>query len=79
MNRRAINILGPQIGCAMLACLLLVTSPMSGGQPGRPLRAQMPLLPPLGHDDDGGGHGDGGDGDGGHGDGGHGDGGHGGD
>ena len=52
MNRRAITILAPQIGCAMLSCLLLVTSPMSGGQPGQPLRAQMPLLPPLGHDDD---------------------------
>src|SRR5207302_1940922 len=52
MRCRPINILGAKIGCAILVCLLLMTAPMAGGQPGRPLRAQMPLLPPVGHDDD---------------------------
>ncbi|HTD48468.1 MAG TPA: hypothetical protein VK881_14470 [bacterium] len=40
MRCRAINILGPEIGCAILACLLLVTSPTAGGPRGQPLRAQ---------------------------------------
>src|SRR5712691_9344101 len=46
MSRRAVNILGPENGCAILACLLFIASPMSGGQPGQTLRAQVILGPP---------------------------------
>ncbi len=47
MSGHRINIIGPEAGCAILACLLLLTSPMSGGQPGQPLRAQVVSAPPV--------------------------------
>jgi len=52
MRCRPIKIHGAEIGCAILACLLLMTAPMAGGQRGQPLRAQMPFVPPPGYDDD---------------------------
>src|SRR5438876_568271 len=47
MSGHRIKIIGPEAGCAILACLLLVASPMSGGQPGRPLRAELVSAPPV--------------------------------
>ena len=46
MRRSGFNIIGPEIGCVILACVLLAISPMSGGQPGQPLRAQVVSGPP---------------------------------
>jgi len=45
MSDRAIKIIGPKAGCAVLAWLLLMTAPMSGGQPRHPPRAQVASTP----------------------------------
>ncbi len=47
MSGRTLKIIGPEAGCAILACLLLATSPMSGGQSGQPLRAQVVTGAPV--------------------------------